>query len=59
LSSCPLSENIKIGIYKIIILPAVFHGCETWHLTLREEHRLRASKKRVLVTFGLKRDEII
>ena len=24
-----------------IILPVVFYGCETWPLTLREEHRLR------------------
>jgi hypothetical protein len=30
-----------ITIYKIIILPVVPYGCETWSLTLREEHRLR------------------
>jgi hypothetical protein len=28
------------GIYKTIILPAVLYECETWSLTLREEHRL-------------------
>jgi hypothetical protein len=35
------SGNIKIRIYKIIILPVVLYGCETWSLTLREEHRPR------------------
>jgi hypothetical protein len=36
------------------------YGCEVWSLTLREEHRLRASEKRVLKRiFGTKRDEII
>jgi hypothetical protein len=34
-------ENLKIRIYKTIILPMVMYGCETWSLTLREEHRLR------------------
>jgi hypothetical protein len=39
-SFCPhlLSKNIKIRIYKTIILPVVLYGCETWSLTLREEH---------------------
>jgi hypothetical protein len=41
LFSCLLSRNIKIRIYKIIILPVVVYGCETWPLTLREEHKLR------------------
>jgi hypothetical protein len=36
-----LSKNVKIRIYKIIILPVVLYGYETWSLTLREEHRLR------------------
>jgi hypothetical protein len=29
-SSRLLSKNIKIRIYKIIILPVVLYGCETW-----------------------------
>jgi hypothetical protein len=33
-----LSKNLKIRIYKTIILPVVLYGCETWSLTLREEH---------------------
>jgi hypothetical protein len=41
LSSHLLSKNLKIRIYKTIILPMVLYGCETWSLTLREEHRLR------------------
>jgi len=36
-----LSKNIKINIYRTIILPVVLYGCETWSLTLREERRLR------------------
>jgi hypothetical protein len=48
LSSCLLSKNLKIKIYKIIILPIVLYGCEIWLLTLREEHRLRMFENRVL-----------
>jgi hypothetical protein len=54
-----LSENIKIRIYKTIILPVVLYGCETWSLTLKEEHRLRVFENRVLRRiFGPKRDEV-
>jgi hypothetical protein len=38
LPSCLLSRNVKVKIYKTIILPVVLCGCETWSLTLREEH---------------------
>jgi hypothetical protein len=40
LSSRLLSRKVKVKIYKTIILPVVLYGCETWSLTLREEHRL-------------------
>jgi hypothetical protein len=30
LSSRLLSRNIKVKIYKTIILPVVLYGCETW-----------------------------
>jgi hypothetical protein len=54
-----LSKDLKIRIYTTIILPVVLYGCETWPLTLREEHRLRASENRVLRRiFGPKRDEV-
>ena len=40
LSSRLLSKNLKIKIYKTIILSVVLYGCEAWSLTLREERRL-------------------
>jgi hypothetical protein len=59
LSSRRLS-NLKIRIYKSIIFPVVLYGCETWSLTLREEHRVRAFENRVLKKiFGSKTDEVI
>jgi hypothetical protein len=59
LSSRLLSRNVKVKIYKTIILPVVLYGCETWSLTLREEHRLRMFENRVLRRiFGPKRDEV-
>jgi sorting nexin-29 len=45
LSSRLLSRNVKVKIYKTIILPVVLYGCETWSLTLREEHREHGSEK--------------
>ena len=42
------SKNLKIKIYKIIILPVVLYGCESWSLTLREESRLRVFENRIL-----------
>jgi hypothetical protein len=54
-----LSKNIIITrrIHKIIILPIVLYGCETWSLTLREEHRVFENKvlRRI---FEPKRDEM-
>jgi hypothetical protein len=59
LSSRLLSRNVKVKIYKTIILPVVLYGCETWSLRLREEHRLRVFENRVLRRiFGPKRDEV-
>jgi hypothetical protein len=59
LSSQLLSKNLKIRVYTTIILPVVLYGCETWSLTLREEHRLGVFEDRVLRRiFGLKRDEV-
>ena len=40
LSSSLLYKNIKIKIYRTVVLPVVLYGCETWSLTLREERRL-------------------
>jgi hypothetical protein len=48
LSSCLLSRNLKVKIYKMIILPVNLYGCEAWSLVLREEYRLRVFQNRVL-----------
>jgi hypothetical protein len=54
-----LSRNVKVKIYKSIILSVVLYGCETWSLTLREQHRPRVFENRVLRRiFGPKRDEV-
>ncbi|KAJ4436743.1 hypothetical protein ANN_16875 [Periplaneta americana] len=54
-----LSKNLKVTIYKTVILPVVLYVCETWTLTLREEHRLRVFENKVLrKIFGAKRDEV-
>ena len=59
LSSSLLSKNLTIKICRTIILPVVLYGCETWSLTLREEHRLRVFENRVLRRiFGPKRDGV-
>jgi hypothetical protein len=51
-------KNLKIKIYKTVILPVVLYRCKTWSLTLWEEHRLRVFKNRVLrKIFGPKREE--
>jgi hypothetical protein len=48
LSSRLLSKKVKVGINKTIILPVVLYGCETWSLTVREEHKQRVFENRVL-----------
>jgi hypothetical protein len=59
LSSRLLSRNVKVKIYKTIMLSVVLYGRETWSLTLREKHRLRVFENRVLGRiFGHKRDEV-
>jgi hypothetical protein len=54
-----LSKNIKITIYRTVILPVVLYGCEAWFLILRDGRRLRVFENRVLRrTFGPRRDEM-
>jgi len=48
LLSSLLSKNLKISMYRTIILSVVLCGCETLSLTLREECRLRLFENRVL-----------
>ena len=59
LSSRLLPKNVKIKIYRTIILPVVLYGCETWSLTLREERKLRVFENMVLRRiFRPRRDEV-
>jgi hypothetical protein len=52
-------NNVKIKIYRTIILPVVLYGCETWWRILWEERKLRVFENRVLRRmFGPKRDEV-
>jgi hypothetical protein len=60
LSSHLLSKNVKIRIYKTIVLPVVLYGCETRSQIFREECRLMVFEYRVLRRiFGPKRDEVM
>jgi hypothetical protein len=46
-------------MYKTIILPVVLYGCETWSLTVREEHKLRVFENRMSRRiFGPQRDGV-
>ena len=59
LSSRLLSKNLKIKIYRSIMLPVVLYGCETWSLTLREERKLRVFENTVLRRiFGPRMDKV-
>jgi len=59
LSSRLLSKNLKIKIYRTIILPVVLYGCEAWSLTLRKARKLRVFENMVLRRiFGPRRDEV-
>jgi hypothetical protein len=60
LSSRLLSRNVKVKVYKTIILPVVLYGCENWSLMLKEKHRLRVFENRVLRRiFGPKREKTL
>ena len=57
LSSRLLPKNMKIKLYRTIILPLVLYGFETWSLTLKEKHRQRVIENREQKNiFGPKRD---
>jgi hypothetical protein len=58
-SSCLLSKNVQIRIYRTITLPVVLCGCRICPLTLTEEHTLRVFETRVLRRiFEAKMDEV-
>ena len=57
LSSQLLFKNLKIKIYKPIILPFLLYGCKARFLTLRGERRPRVFENRILRRiFGSTRD---
>jgi len=59
MSSSLLPNNIKIKIYRTIILLVVLYGCETWSLQLTKERRKRVFENKVLRRiFEPKRDEV-
>jgi len=59
LSSNVLYKNLKIKIYRTIMLPVVLCGCETWSLTLQEERKLRVFENMMLRRiFVPRRDEV-
>jgi len=59
LSSRFLPKNLKIKIFRTIILSVVFYVCETWSLILREESKLKVFENKVpRRIFGPRRDEV-
>jgi len=59
LSSNLLSKNTEIKIHITVTLPVVLYGCESWSVTLREEHKLRVSENWLpRRMFGPKREKV-
>jgi hypothetical protein len=51
--------NVKVKIFKTIILPVVLFGFEAWYVTSRKDTRLGVFENRVLRRiFGPRRDEV-
>jgi hypothetical protein len=50
MASLLLSKTVRIKMYRIKTLPVVSYGCETWFLTLSEEHKVRVLENRMLKT---------
>ena len=60
LSSSLLSKKLKIKIHRIVILPVVLYGCETWLLTLRVDRKLKVLENRVFrEVFGPKGEDVL
>jgi hypothetical protein len=60
LSSRLFSRNLKVKTIKNHNSTSFLYGCDTWSLTLREEHRLGVFENRVLRRiFGPERDEVM
>jgi len=54
-----LSKNLKIKIYRTVILPVDLYGCGNWSFSLRKERKLGLFENRVLrKIFGPRKDEV-
>jgi hypothetical protein len=54
------SKNLKVNMYRTLILPVVLYGCETWSLILREERKLRVFEDMALKRiFERRRDKVM
>jgi hypothetical protein len=54
-----LTRNVNVKLKKNTILPVVLYGCESWSLTLREEHKLRVFENRAIRRIsGPKKDDV-
>jgi hypothetical protein len=51
-------KDLKIKIYKTVILQVVLYECETWSLTIRGVHGLRVSENILRRIFGPEREEV-
>jgi hypothetical protein len=48
LKSRAVARNTKVRMYRIIIIPVVTYGSETWRLTANDERSLRTRERKVL-----------
>jgi hypothetical protein len=48
-------KNVKIRLYRTVILPVVLYAWEAWSLVLREEHThiLHGFQVRMIVGYGI------
>jgi hypothetical protein len=54
-----LRPGLSIRVFPSVFPAEILYGCETWSLTLGEEHRVKVFENRVLRRiFGPKRDEV-
>jgi hypothetical protein len=53
-----LSKNIKIEIYRNIILLVGLYGGESWSVKAREEQKLRVFEKSLLRILGYRKEDV-
>ena len=50
--------DMRIKIYRTVILPVVLYGCQTWSLNSWEERRLRVFDKLLRTKFRPKQEKV-